>query len=160
MNQFLNMVDGGRNQTYEWPLKANCEKIWPESQASLFSKPFWTFLLLVHMKNWEDDYFLVPFCTEPLFKEFWYYDIKQHFNIKRVLGNENEMPLVFLCLSKLLRVATDLKCARNIRWRTCLFHRIHFCATSTFSSFLGPNGYLTRSTPFEIPSRSKLCRFT
>ena len=49
MNQFLNMVDGGRNQTYEWPLKANFEKIWPESQASLFSKPFWTFLLALAM---------------------------------------------------------------------------------------------------------------
>ena len=41
MNQFLNiMLVDGHNQTYEWPLKANFEKIWPEIQASLFSKPF------------------------------------------------------------------------------------------------------------------------
>ena len=47
----LNMVDDGYN-LYEWPLKANCEKIWPEIQAFLFSKPFWTFLLLsLDMKN-------------------------------------------------------------------------------------------------------------
>ena len=42
-----------------------------------------------------------------------------------------------LFVPKLLRVASVLKCARNRRWRTCLFYRIHFCATSTFSSFLG-----------------------
>ena len=40
---------------------------------------------------------------------------KKHFHIKRVLGNGNGDALG-LFVSKLLRVATDLKCARNRRW--------------------------------------------